>query len=64
MKNNNSFLNIEELERILKIQNEHTQKEPKNKEQKAYLQGIKTGLEILTDYKYSFSILLNKIIEI
>ena len=55
---------FEELERVLIAQNEHAQRLPQDKQQKAYFQGIKTGLEVLTGYQYSFSTILNKIVKI
>jgi hypothetical protein len=52
---------FEELERILTIQNEYSQKTPHNKEQKAYLQGLISALEIITNYNYTFNKESNKI---
>jgi hypothetical protein len=52
---------FEELERCLTAQNEHAQKQPQNKQQKAYLEGIIASLEILTGYTYSFNKQTNKI---
>lgn len=52
---------FEELERSLTVQNGHAQRQPQNKQQKAYLEGIITALEILTNYTYTFNRQTNKI---
>ena len=51
---------LKEFEHVLIIQNEHAQR-VKNKEQNAYLNGIITGLNIATDFKYTFDKQKNKI---
>jgi hypothetical protein len=64
MKNKQIKTNFEELERILTIQNEYAQKQPKNKEQEACIIGMITALHSITDYKYTFNRQENKITKI
>ena len=53
-----------ELERCLIANNTYAKAQPKDKEQEAYFQGLKTALEIITGYNYTFNRQNNKIAKI
>ena len=60
-------INFEELETLLIVQTEHLERQlgKKNKElQKAYVEGMRTALAVLTDYKLAFDKDSKKIVEI